>query len=994
MLKSVLEFSPSETITLIPNSGVQFIDFAFDVTQIQQLSRLVTYVEKPADEGDAREVTLYPARTDKEGTRLFRPRGAAADVEADEEATYSIKGEAALARLNNLWLPFPFFRRADRGFDEGPTTWARIKVVRLDQPDDKGHTHRAVLAFDTLLAPRLPGQPYTAPEEISDATDKVSFGFSADHDANIGFMSLPWVAGWLRDQYAAGLGVEKGRPVRPENFTYPGEHWAAYMALLDVIAKTCQMPAIELVDTFSKYGRNEPVGVSLVLDIGNSRMCGVLVEAGASRAFADVGQTYRLELRDLSRVEHSYSEPFESRIEFATAEFGPVRHASASQRVKREAFFWPSPVRVGPEAARLASMTDGTEGSSGLSSPKRYLWDSDPRPQPWINNNANLPPGTEPQEIRGPIIPRLTESGQLVSRKKGRLPGLMRRYSRSSLYVLMLCELLIQALTQINSVEVRRNRPDSGSPRRLKRVILTLPTATPLAEQRVMRERISEAMQIVWEVMGFNDLDEEGVPLLVKPDILLDWDEATCTHLVYLYNEIQDKFHGTPRDFFSLVARRGRGEDQTSDRLRVASIDIGGGTTDLMILSHEIQPGTDTVLVPQQVFREGFRLAGDDLLKELIEHDLLPGIADWMRNQGIATPERLVSQLFGGNREGMGQRERTMRAQLVSQVLASAAIGLLKVYEGGQAHSGQTLRLGDLLPPEAVVAAPALRWFREVVWPTGGGADLLDATLTYDAQRIERLIEGLVGPMIRDLCDLVRCHDCDLLLVSGRPSQLPVFRRLIEASMPLPANRIVTMGNYRVGNWYPFRSNDFRIRDPKTTAVVGAMLCHICSQSVSNLTLRTEGLRMRSTARFIGQMDEHGAIPAEKVLLENVDLDSGKGVHEFRLSFESNCYLGFRQLPIARWRGSPLYAIRIADPERTLSRVKLPLIVGFARNDNVREGEEEQAMEDFRITSVEDSDGQDLPLKAVVQQLQTMIIENQAEAGYWLDTGVLLMRAQ
>lgn len=988
MLKTTLEFNRNEMVTLIPNTGVQFLDFAFDIADVARLSRLVTYHAVAAETRSAdsthQELLIYPVEQSGDGTRFYRPRGSAGPVEADPETTYGVKAEAALTRFNDRWLPFPFFRRHERGFDLGPTTWARIKVVKLTEPDPKGRSHHLVVAFDTLLIPRLDGQPYTAPEEFSDAVDKIFFGFCADHDFNIGFMSLPWVAGWLRDEYAAGLSAERGRRITPAEFSNPGEHWAAYMAVLDAIAQSCMIPGIELVDTFSKFGRSEPVGVSLVLDVGNSRMCGVLVETGASRNFADVGQTYRLSLRDLSRIEHAYSEPFESRIEFATADFGPVRHASASERVRREAFFWPSPVRVGPEAARLASMTDGTEGASGLSSPKRYLWDSTARPQPWINNNASLPRDAEPQEIRGPIISRLTESGRLVRREKGDLPGLMRRYSRSALYTLMLCELLIQALSQINSVEVRRNRPDSASPRRLRQVILTLPTATPLAEQKVMRERINEAMKIVWEVMGFDETPDGNAAALPKPSILLDWDEATCTHLVYLYNEIQDRFHGTPREFVNLVARDGG----KSGKLRIASIDIGGGTTDLMILSHEVQPNTDTVLMPQQVFREGFRLAGDDLLKEIIEHHVLPGVSDWLQGQGVPQPDRAVSQLFGGNRDGIGQRERTMRAQLVSQVLAPAAIGLMQAYETGD-RDGAIVRLGDLLPPDSVVAEPALRWLRGVVWPAGGGGNLLDATVRIDAQRLEQLIEGLVGPMIRDLCDLVRCHECDILLVSGRPSRLPVFRRLVEISMPVPANRIITMGHYRVGNWYPFRSDDFRIRDPKTTAVVGAMLCHICSQSVSNLTLRTEGLTMRSTARYIGQMDDRGFIPADKILLENVDLDSGRGVDEFKLSFESNCYIGFRQLPLPRWRGSPLYAIRFADPERTPARVALPLTVTFSRMEGGREGEEEQAKEDFRVSDVEDAEGQNLGPRAIVRELQTMIIENPAEAGYWLDTGVL-----
>ena len=70
--------------------------------------------------------------------------------------------------------------------------------------NSKGNSHRLVLAFDTLLTPRLPGQPYTAPEEVSDATETVFFGFCADHRRNSGFMALPWVAGWLRAGATAG----------------------------------------------------------------------------------------------------------------------------------------------------------------------------------------------------------------------------------------------------------------------------------------------------------------------------------------------------------------------------------------------------------------------------------------------------------------------------------------------------------------------------------------------------------------------------------------------------------------------------------------------------------------------------------------------------------------------------------------------------------------------------------------------------------------------
>ncbi len=80
-----------------------------------------------------------------------------------------------------------------------------------------------------------------------------------------------------------------------------------------------------------------------------------------------------LKLRDLSAPEHVYTEPFESRVEFSQAFFGKDHCSVRSGR--HDAFQWPTIARIGGEAGRLAARRKGSEGSTGLSSPKRYLWD-------------------------------------------------------------------------------------------------------------------------------------------------------------------------------------------------------------------------------------------------------------------------------------------------------------------------------------------------------------------------------------------------------------------------------------------------------------------------------------------------------------------------------------------------------------------------------------------------------------------------------------------
>ena len=75
-----------------------------------------------------------------------------------------------------------------------------------------------------------------------------------------------------------------------------------------MVAATLQQPAID---------------VDLVLDVGNSHTCGVLVEDHPEESNG-LKQTYELQLRSLSEPHRVYNELFESRVEF-------FRPASASR---------------------------------------------------------------------------------------------------------------------------------------------------------------------------------------------------------------------------------------------------------------------------------------------------------------------------------------------------------------------------------------------------------------------------------------------------------------------------------------------------------------------------------------------------------------------------------------------------------------------------------------------------------------------------------------
>ena len=70
--------------------------------------------------------------------------------------------------------------------------------------------------------------------------------------------------------------------------------------------------------------------------------------------------------------------------------------------------------------------------------------------------------------------------------------------------------------------------------------------------------------------------------------MIIQWDEATCGQVVYLFNETQNNYGGRPEEFIAALQRPDKKE---KDRITIATIDIGGGTTDLVINDYSLDYG-------------------------------------------------------------------------------------------------------------------------------------------------------------------------------------------------------------------------------------------------------------------------------------------------------------------------------------------------------------------------------------------------------------------
>ena len=132
-----------------------------------------------------------------------------------------------------------------------------------------------------------------------------------------------------------------------------------------------------------------------------------------------------------------------------------------------------------------------------------------------------------------------------------KMPVFQPKYSRRSLMTFMLSEVLMQALMQINSPAQRAKLEHSKAPRFLRSIILTVPPAMPKPEREIFRQSIYQAIGLVWKSLGWDKSDddfdfnsqsarEKYWPIL--PEVIIQWDEATCGQVVYLFNETQNNY--------------------------------------------------------------------------------------------------------------------------------------------------------------------------------------------------------------------------------------------------------------------------------------------------------------------------------------------------------------------------------------------------------------------------------------------------------------------
>ncbi|WP_312583737.1 virulence factor SrfB [Atlantibacter sp.] len=993
MLANLCDYQ--QNVALIENSGIQFLDFGLTPQEPLHGGR---FVRKTAN-GPLLRLD-YIAASDKYA--LPARNGGVAEV-VKPESTHLLS--YSLNVLDGVWLPVPVLRfNPPRTFTTGPDNWARVQIRRLAEPDSAGNTHRVTFAFDTHLSDDDTAS-LLAPSQY-DVRNGSRFALAWRDEEVDDFLDHTWVDGWLRESFTHYLTTHEtrthGDSVKAmKNFEYQA-HW---LNLLTLLGEQLQVPEIKIVtETLS----TSAINVDLILDVGNTHTCGVIIE-DHGEANDGLRQTMELQVRSLSEPQFLNSPLFTSRLEFSQARFGKQHFSVESGR--EDAFVWPSIVRVGDEARKLATERLGSEGHSGISSPRRYLWDETPASQAWRFSLLTPKTQREPLATAWPLMNLMNDDGEPLWKLPAdeRLPVFSPQYSRSSLMTQMLCELLAQALVQINSVASRQRMGFSNSPRHLRNLILTLPSAMPGQEREIFRRRMQEAIALVWKALGWHPQDEDFDSVQGKrqsripvPNIHMEWDEASCGQLVWLYNEAMVHFRGQTEACFKSFARDDRLPEPgevPGRSLRVASIDIGGGTTDMAITRYSLDDGvgSNVKISPTLLFREGFKVAGDDLLLDIIQRCVLPALQADLQKAGVADAASLLGSLFGDS--GRMDTQAILRQQTTLQLLMPLGHAILQAWEQSDPAdemAGLYASIGDLLTKRPGVNV--LNYLNQAISlalpAEANGYDLFAAPLQIRFSELqEQIFAGkfsLCAPL-HALCEVISHYRCDVLLVTGRPGCLPGVQALIRHLQPVPVSRMVWLENYEVHEWYPF-SKQGRVGNPKSTAAVGAMLCALALDlRLPRFNFKAADIGAYSTVRYLGVLDnEINILRDENIWYRDINLDNPGEKLNAKLNFplRGNVTLGFRQLDNARWPATPLYTVAV----NSTSLAKAIAGDGVLNVRLALNGEKSRAPEGFSLAEAWLSDGTKVPVDQLTFKLNTLADRRSSGSHYWIDSGSVYLK--
>ena len=641
------------------------------------------------------------------------------------------------------------------------------------------------------------------------------------------------------------------------------------MGMAPLLFKLDDVIAVNIrVGFLQKTTASGPLGAHLVIDIGNTRTCALLLRDDPSGVLNQVDAirscctpvmldlpmraeaVTRANLRDVDNgITSSWILLHQPDFDEATPSLLQGRYVTesvkrtperwwsfrkASEELRNTRVEWRvptmfvrnSPVLLGREAGQQLSLkTVATMIEEGLqiqqSSPKRYFAEQQHTQQDWsmVPNPWEDRSSTSASKLQADLLYWMSERGTFVDPDETAVQNRPLKapphpnYPRSATFIWLLVGILERAWDQCNRL---KSAAGKFVPYELRNVMVTFPSGWTRDEVQLYRKRCEEAVRL-FARSNFS----KGTEIHLNMDV----DEAVASQLPYVFSEIH-KFNDNAQQWLALAGKCREGDEPG---FRVMNLDIGGGTSDISVVEYTCLPSNDgrgdVDLQPTLLFRDGYASAGDDLARQILSQIIFPAIERVAAQEGAE-----LKRYFTG--AATSPELCTRRAKMLRLCLLPLVYSILGAIASGAPDGTITLERAGIEPAlwdelyrylyPAEDGVPG-SW-QQIVGVGGPG-------LSYDAQAVNRLIAAQFRRTFENVALIAARQDIDLFLMSGKTSELPILYEMAIETLPLTQERIIATRHYCAGDWYPFvktdgygRIIDNTIKDAKSITAVGAAL--------------------------------------------------------------------------------------------------------------------------------------------------------------------------
>lgn len=1027
-------------ITLISNTGLQFHTIEVEFDNSDNFKNQMGFIEEynPNNFSFSLDIALnipnsqdWAKKTVMINREYFDPRTQRfiiEDINYNEINVYTTNDKvftvnslySCIDIFKNTWLPIPVFIEA--GY--GPVNWCRMMIIPAESIQPNKKRFFINLVFDTKTS--------SDPESIDSLylhnfVGENKFQLTKDEYSIKSFCDSSKSNNWMYEHLAKI--IHNGNPpIGFPNLKFIGQYIYLMKRLADYEVNGESLIPMVVVYPDKRPDDRLDIPVDMVIDVGNSNTCALLFENKPTGTF-NFENVKPLKIQNLTKTHISYSEPFSTTLAFAKANFGEITTYDLSRK-----FEYPSTVRIGKEAKdwiRNSNLTSvhGQEVRNYHSSPKRYLWDNDPVTVQWEFSSEEKLSTPYPVAIRD-FTTQFGYDGNFGG------IGASSNYSKRSLMIFVFAEIFNQALMQINSHEFRKEHGGNIDVMRyINNVIITCPTAMTKSEQIILRQCAYDAIQALDKFYKNYFVDNgENIPqdykskfrrvvdrngnMVIDESIIvpfikdlkrkkdtfherLDWnyDESTCIQLGFLYAEISKRYANKHVRFFDLY---GKSRENTNQKtIRIASLDTGGGTSDIMICEYSYLTASHCTLKPKPLFWESFSMAGDEFLHEFIKQVIIGDSYDASNNNIYSflvdlknrSSNEIINNLNGFFKTWTGRTDKLMRHNFTTQIAIPVAIAILD-YASNHNTFGRKIfsfkQIFEKNPPNTEI----IKHFNEKF-----NCSIEDIEWALSHEDVNRIVELKFDNLLRTFALFAYTFQCDFILLGGKIMSLDIMKRLVLKHYPLSSDRVISLNRYRIGQWLPqpIANESGYISDAfaKSTVCIGAIIGLKAGRANRmdgfNLDMSQFREEMDSTANYIFTYNR-GVQRTELPVFDKYNNDIQLIVNSIPTS------LVIKQLNLQDYPCNLYMRIDIDDKmiknsiDRRFPELSQQAKVGHfeTRRQNILNSGPYTVVlnrifdldkEEIFVQAVMDNQGQSI--SEIILKLDTL----QQDSGYWLDSG-------